>query len=97
MLCNILYSPILKLIHVIHYVHGISWLICLTSSVVDGKDIASRLNMAVLEEVPLGEDDDVSLDMVASTPISTDLSVSSKSESSKIGKGPIIYSVDSFK
>ena len=52
--------------------------------------------MAVLEEVPLGEDDDVSLDMVASTPISTDLSVSSQSESSKIGKGPIVYSVDSF-
>ena len=52
--------------------------------------------MAVLEEVPLGEDDDVSLDMVASTPISTDLSVSFQSESSKIGKGPIVYSVDSF-
>ena len=37
--------------------------------------------MDVLEEVPLAEDDDVCLDMVASTPISTDLSVSSQSES----------------
>ena len=48
--------------------------------------------MDVLEEVPLAEDDDVSLDMVASTPISTDLSVSSQSESSnkKSGKRIII-------
>ena len=54
--------------------------------------------MDVLEEVPLAEDDDGSLDMVASTPISTDLSVSSQSESSnkRSGKGPIVYSVDSL-
>ena len=54
--------------------------------------------MDVLEEVPLAEDEDGSLDMVASTPISTDLSVSSQSESSnkRSGKRPIVYSVDSF-
>ena len=46
--------------------------------------------MDELEEVPLAEDDDVSLDMVVSTPISTDHSVSSQSESSKSGKGPIV-------
>ena len=48
--------------------------------------------MDVLEEVPLAEDDDGSLDMVASTPISTDLSVSSQSESSnkRSGKRPIV-------
>ena len=54
--------------------------------------------MDVLEEVPLADDDDGSLDMVASTPISTDLSVSSQSESSnkRSGKRPIVYSVDNF-
>ena len=54
--------------------------------------------MDVLEEVPLAEDDDGSLDMVASTPISTDLSVSSQSESSnkRSGKRPIVYSIDSY-
>ena len=54
--------------------------------------------MDVLEEVPLAEDDEGSLDMVASTPISTDLCASSQSESSnkRSGKRPIVYSVDSF-
>ena len=54
--------------------------------------------MDVLEEVPLAEDDDGSLDMVASTPRSTDISVSSQSESSnkRSGKRPTGYSVDSF-
>ena len=52
----------------------------------------------MFEEVPLAEDTDASFVEVASTPISTDISVSSQSESSNkkvVAKRPIVYSVDS--